>query len=93
MERRTVRARDAEIREAVLAERGRCLWVLDSIMTELRVELERKLLIESERHLVQVKAKIAQAIIHKARRAIVAGAKPKNAPPVVPTEEPPPEQP
>jgi hypothetical protein len=62
-----------------MRERGRCLWVLDQIVAELQVELARKLLIESERHVVGVKVKLARAIVLKAKRGIVSGAKPKGA--------------
>ena len=86
-----MKARDQEVREAVLQERGRCLWCLDEIQRELQAQLSRKLLVESERHVIQVKVKLAGAIIAKARRAIVAGARPKGAPPPPPTEEAPPD--
>jgi hypothetical protein len=67
-----------EIEEATVRERGRCLWVLDQIMVELKSELDRKLLIESERHVIEVKVKLARAIVAKARRGIVSGARPKG---------------
>lgn len=73
-----MRARDQEIDAAVKAERARCLWCLDSIMDEIREGLQQKLLVESQRHLIQTKVKIAQAIIQKARRAIFVGAKPAS---------------
>lgn len=76
-----MKARDQEVREAVLQERGRCLWVLDQILVELKQELDRKLLIERERHVIGVKVKLARAIVAKARRGIVSGAKPKSAAP------------
>ncbi len=70
-----------EVREATQRERARCLWVLDQIMAELRAGLRKKLLVESEIHVVKVKVQLAQAIVDKARRAIVSGAKPKGATP------------
>lgn len=84
----TVKARDQELADAVARERGRCLWCLDQILVELRADLDRKLLIETERHVIQVKVKLARAIVAKARRAIVSGARPAGvAQPVVEEED------
>lgn len=66
------------VTKAVLAERARCLWILDTIVEDLKKQVNRKLLIESERHLVQVKLAIAIALGSKAKRLITAGVKPKS---------------
>lgn len=73
-----MRARDLEIQKAVLNERGRCLWCCDQVLAELRAGLQTKILVESEIHVVKVKVKLAEAIIAKIRRAVVAGAKPRS---------------
>lgn len=71
------------VAKAVIAERARCLWILDTIVSDLKKQVNRKLLIESERHLVQVKLGIAIALASKARRLITANVKPKNVPETV----------
>jgi hypothetical protein len=66
------------VKKAVAEERARCLWILDTIVSDLKRQLNRKLLIESERHLVQVKLGIAVAFSSKAKRLIISGVEPKK---------------
>ena len=71
-----MKARDEEIRKAVEQERARCLWCLDQLMKELRKDLDKKILEEHKIHLIKVKVQIAQAIVTKARRMIMAAVEP-----------------
>lgn len=73
-----MRERDREIQLAVGAERARCLWCADQVLAELRAGLDKKVLVESEIHVIKVKVQIAEAIVAKLRRAIFTGAKPKS---------------
>lgn len=62
--------------EAAVVERARCLWVLDRLIAELEADLQRKLLIEQQRHMIETKLKIARGIVAAAKRGIVSGARP-----------------
>lgn len=66
------------VNKAVAAERGRCLWILDTIADDLKKQVGRKILVESEIHLVKVKLAIATALVSKAKRLIVSGVQPKK---------------
>lgn len=44
--------------EATAREAGRILWILDESEKEIRLELQQKLLLESERHAVHTKLAI-----------------------------------
>ncbi len=70
---------DKEIRQLVAKgmvqatniERARCLWLCDELQDKLRFDLSKKVLIESERHLVETKMAIAGSIIRTLRMGIV----------------------
>lgn len=80
--------------EAVARERARCLWCLDQILVDLQRELDKKLLIESKRYVIEVRVKLARAIVLMARRGILTGVEPKNLlPKDLPKIEPPKESP
>lgn len=68
-----MKARDKELEDARDKERVRCLWCLDKIMNDLRKELRKKVLVESQIHLVKVKTQIAQSIVNKAKHYILSG--------------------
>ena len=72
-----------EIVEAIKSERARCCWVLDQVLLQLEAQLQRKLLIEAERHLIETKLKIARSLVHHAKTGIVLNFKP-GSPPVGP---------
>ena len=74
-----MKAREQDILDAIAKERSRCLWCLDEIMTKLRKDLDKKVLVESHIHLIKVKVQIAQAVTNTARRMIVAGTAPKQS--------------
>jgi hypothetical protein len=63
--------------KATAAERGRCLWILDTILSDLKRQVDNKILIESQIHLVKVKVAIATALVSKAKRLIISNVKPK----------------
>ena len=75
-EERTLEAAAKAASEAVLVERARCLWVLDDLISSLESELQRKLLIEQERHLIETKLRIARSLVAHARRGITLGVRP-----------------
>ncbi len=58
------------------AERGRCLWILDEIEKELMAATANRILTPQQLHVVKTKARIAQLIVLKARRGIIAGVEP-----------------
>lgn len=62
--------------EAVQGERGRVLWLLDQVEKEIEEEVQRKLLVESERHAIEVKLKIFRSLAARLRRGIVSGVRP-----------------
>jgi tRNA A37 threonylcarbamoyladenosine dehydratase len=66
------------VKKAAAEERARCLWILDTILNDLRKQIGRKVLVESEIHLVKVKVAIAEALVSKARRLITLGLAPKK---------------
>jgi hypothetical protein len=62
----------------VIAERARCLWILDTILSDLKRQVNNKLLVESAIHLTNVKIKICEALVTKAKRLIISNAQPKH---------------
>lgn len=68
-----MKARDKEAEDARDKERIRCIWCLDQIMVRLHKDLRKKVLVESQIHLVKVKTQIAQAIVNKAKHLILSG--------------------
>ncbi len=52
-------------------ERARCLWLLDDMLEKLRADLKKKVLIESERYLVETKMRLASSIINQLRIEII----------------------
>lgn len=67
------------VQAAVLAERNRCLALLDGLVKDLRADLDKKILIEGQRHLIQTKLKIAEAIVRKVSGKIRFGLLPMGA--------------
>lgn len=67
----------------VTTERARILWLVDEERKWLRKKLEAVILVESQRHALQVKVKMATAIFAQLSLRIISGA----APPPVPKEE------
>lgn len=67
------------VQAAVLAERNRCLAILTELVNDLRKELDKKILIEAQRHLAQTKLKMAEAIVRKVTSKIKFGMMPKEA--------------
>lgn len=59
--------------DAKLKERSRVLSLFNAYILELEQHLEQKLLIESHRHLIEVKLKIAQKIIGDLRMRVMSG--------------------
>lgn len=64
--------------DATRTERERCVAVLDTLIRQLQADLEKKLLIETQRHLIQTKLKLAQGIVALARQAILSGVRPSD---------------
>lgn len=62
--------------EAALKERARCLWILDDLIVKSQEDLDRKILIENQRHLAETKLKLARAIVDACKRGIVSGVRP-----------------
>jgi hypothetical protein len=77
MEDKLKRAAAFAATEATQRERARCLWILDQIAEQTADGVRKKLLIESERHVMQIKHALAKALISMARRGIISGAAPK----------------
>jgi hypothetical protein len=75
---------DKELREklakamvkATELERARALSCLDHYIEDLNKQFKRKLLIETERHTIETKMRIAQAICRDLRFMIVSGRRP-----------------
>lgn len=67
--------------EATTNERARCLWCIESIVTELQRQLAGKLMTDVEIHAAQMKFKIARALSTQMRTAIVSGVRPMPSTP------------
>ena len=76
-----------EIIEAIGKERSRCVWILDEVLRQLEQQLAKKLLIESERHLIETKLKIARSIVHHAKTGMALGFVPGTQKPKPPATE------
>lgn len=76
LEKKLREAATVAANEATMIERARCLWVLEKLIADTEAGLQRRLLIESQRHAQEVKLKLAKAIVAQARRAIVSGIRP-----------------
>jgi hypothetical protein len=74
---------DSAYKLGVTTERARILWIVDEERKWLRKKLEEVILVESQRHAMQVKVKMATAIFAQLSLRIISGA----APPPVPKEE------
>lgn len=73
----------AAFKQGEQSERGRILWLMDVMRTELRDQLEDKILVEATRHIVQTKIKMVTALFLKLQHMIISN---KQPPPK--TEEP-----
>jgi len=68
----------AAAQEAAMRERGRCLWILDDMITKTTDGLASKVMIEKERHFAQVKLDIMGALASRMKKMIVAGKAPSD---------------
>lgn len=64
--------------ESMHHERQRCIWILKMMIQEVEFELSRKLLMEQERHAIEVKLAITKAVVAKAIGGIVSGLRPEG---------------
>lgn len=64
---------DGAFNQGRLAERGRLLWLMEEEREWLRRELSKQILVESKRHAMQVKIKIAVSIYEQLKMRIMAG--------------------
>ena len=60
----------------VLNERARILWIMDDMRTDLRQGLEKVILVEAQRHAMQVKVKLAISIFETLKMRMMSGDKP-----------------
>lgn len=70
---------DNAYKQGVTTERARVLWLMDEERKWLRQQLQKVLLIEEQRHAMQVKVKIATSIYEQLKLRIVAGHEPPAA--------------
>lgn len=64
---------DGAYQVGVSEERGRILWILDDETTWLHRKLKDVVLVESQRHALQVKVKIVAALFRQLRLRIASG--------------------
>jgi hypothetical protein len=64
---------DDAYKQGVTHERARVLWLMEDERAWLRKKLEDVILVESTRHAMQVKIKIATSIYEQLKMRIVAG--------------------
>lgn len=69
---------DNAYRQGVTTERTRVLWLMDEERKWLRQQLQKVLLVEEQRHAMQVKVKIAASIYEQLKLRIVAGHEPSK---------------
>jgi len=62
----------------MLGERGRLLAIMDEERTNLRKQLQSVILVESQRHAMQVKVRMAVAIFEKLKMLIISGHEPEG---------------
>lgn len=67
---------EAALVRGVQEERGRVLWLINQLEENLKADIQKKLLIEAQRHTAMVKLKIFQTITSQLRRAIVSNVQP-----------------
>lgn len=79
MQQKLQAAAGAAALEAMTNERGRALWCLDQVLTELRAKVNQKLLSHVQLEAAKMKLKIAEAVCMELRRAIVSGVRPSRA--------------
>lgn len=70
------RAASKGAQEAAMRERARCLWILDHMVTETERNLAKKVLIERERQIAQVKLEIMKSLASRLKMKILTGAAP-----------------
>jgi hypothetical protein len=78
LEKKLRQAATKAAQEAAMRERGRCLWLLDDMIVQTEQGLAKKLLIERDRQIAQVKLDIAKSLAHRLKRQVIAG----RAPPI-----------
>lgn len=64
------------MRQGVILERDRCMRILFEIAEDLRKDLNKKLMSAGEKHLAEVRWKIAQAIVAVAQIKVMSGEDP-----------------
>lgn len=64
---------DDAYRRGVAHERGRVLWLMDDERNALRTALEKTILVEAQRHVMQTKIKLAVVIFQQLQHRIVSG--------------------
>lgn len=62
------------------SERGRVLWLMEKMRNDLREQLEKKILIESSRHVVQTKIKMVTSLFLQLQHLIVSNKQPPPKP-------------
>lgn len=67
---------DDAYRLGEMSERGRILWLMDEMRTDLRQQLEAKILIESTRHIVETKIKMVTALFYELQTLIMSNKQP-----------------
>lgn len=83
--------------EATGRERARCVWVLDRMLQQAKVGLEKKLMAAAEIQLAQVRFELTKSIVQAAKVLIMSDARPpavtvkpapgQDNPPTPPTSE------
>ena len=81
MKKKLLEAAGAAAAEAVLTERARVLWILDTMVKEAQEGMSVKLGTPAELHAMQVKLRIVVAIVEQARRQIMSGIHPPTVNP------------
>lgn len=61
---------------AKMTERGRVLWLIADEREGLRAQLEKVVLVEADRHVMQIKVRMAVAIYEALKLRIISGDEP-----------------
>lgn len=73
---------------AVKEERGRILWLIETMETEIRLRIGQKLVSDAELHALNVKLQLFKAFTTQLRRGIVSGVRPPDKKPKIPNNLP-----
>lgn len=63
---------------ATAVERGRCIFCIEQVAKDLRADLEKKILVEAQRHTIQVKIQIFAMLSKLVRLKIISGVSPDD---------------